>query len=225
MFRSPRTTLRTSKRCPVDRARGMINATDHRCMSEAVLLVVGLFAVATLSWGLSHRPDWWRVRTELHGFSWFAAAVVLFFAFNWSAFSYLRGSHALWFLLSFVAFGCFSFRIHENFDSSSSGAEGVANADRSSVLGTVGHRWHRWLFGPEGQQRSAAVVHLFQSRRQSPITHIDPQYRVRGRGERRKADIAKDLISERLTPARSRPYAQTDIRKRRTTTRSEHDAL
>jgi hypothetical protein len=91
----------------------VINSTDHRRMLEAVLLVGGLFAVAMLSWGLSHRPDWWRVRIELHGFSWFAAAVVLFFAFNWFAFSYLRGSHALWFVLSFVAFGCFSFRPRE----------------------------------------------------------------------------------------------------------------
>src|SRR5215469_4231847 len=96
-------------------------------MLEAVLLVVGLLTTAILSWALSHRPDWWRVRTELHGFVLFTAAIVLLFAFNLLAFSFLRGSSVYFFLLSFVAFGWFSFHIHEKFDSSSNGDGGAAN--------------------------------------------------------------------------------------------------
>ena len=112
-------------------------------MSEAVLLVAGLLALAMLSWALSNRPDWWRVPTELHGFLRFGAAIVLFFAFNLFAFSYLPGSPFLWFLLSFVAFGWFSFRIHEEFDSSLTGDGGAANAPRSSVPAAIA-RVRRW---------------------------------------------------------------------------------
>jgi hypothetical protein len=111
-------------------------------------VVVALFALAMLSWALSNRPDWWRVRTELYGFLWFAASVVLFFAFNLFAFSYLPG-HFLWFLLSFVAFGWFSFRIHEKFDSSSpilTGAEGAANAHPSSLPAVVDFQSNPKLF-------------------------------------------------------------------------------
>ena len=47
-----------------------------------VLVVVGLFATAMIAWTISNRPTWWRVRTELYGFLWFAAALMLFFSFN-----------------------------------------------------------------------------------------------------------------------------------------------
>jgi hypothetical protein len=164
----------------------MANATDHRCMSEAVLVVVGLFAVAMLSWALSHRPDWWRVPTELHGFLWFGAAIVLFFAFNLFAFSYLPGSPFLWFLLSFVAFGWFSFRIHEEFDSSLTGDGGAANSPRSSVpaaMTRVG-RWYSSL------SKKAAVA--------NPRAIIDLQRRATGRGEHRQATEIVSIDAELL---------------------------
>jgi len=156
-------------------------------MSEAVLLVVGLSAVAILSWSMSHRPDWWRVRTELHGFLRFAGALVLFFAFNWFAFSYLP-SHFLWFILSFVAFGWFSFRIHEEFDSSLTGDGGAANAARSSVpaaMARVG-RWYSSL------SEKPAVA--------NPRVIIDPQRRATGRGEHRQAAGASAKAMTRVQP-------------------------
>jgi hypothetical protein len=143
-------------------------------MLVAVLLVVGLFAAAILSWSMSHRPDWWRVTTELHGFLRFAAALVLFIAFNLFAFSYLP-SHFLWFSLSFVAFGWFSFRIHEEFDSSLNGDGGAANAARSSVSAATARvaRWYSSL------SEKTAVA--------NPRVIIDPQRRATGRGEHRQA--------------------------------------
>lgn len=139
-------------------------------MLEAVLVVVGLFAAAIISWAMSHRPDWWRVRTELRGFSWFAASVFLFFAFNLLAFNYLQGSHFLWFSLSVVAFGWFAFRVQEEFDSSLIGDAGAANAPavRPSLV-------------------SAGGIHLFQRRRPSPNPRaiIERKRHATDRGEYR----------------------------------------
>lgn len=159
-------------------------------MLKAVLLVVGLFAAAILSWSMSHRPDWWRVPTELHGFLRFAAAVFLFFAFNLFAFNYLHGSHFLWFSLSFVAFGWFSFRIHEEFDSSLTGGRGAANAPRSPVpaaMARVG-RWYSSL------SKKAAVA--------NPRVTIDLQRRATGRGKHRQATGIVSIDAELLGPMR-----------------------
>lgn len=188
-----------------------MTATDRWSMLEAASLVVGLFAAAIASWSMSHRPDWWQVRTELRGFLRFVAAVVLFFAFNLLAYSYLPGTQFVWFLLSFVAFGWFSFRIHEEFDSAANGAEGAANANPSSVLAVV-RRGYRWLFGREGKQRSAVGIHL-KRRRRSPIDEIiDPQCRMTGRGEDRQGVPWRQPSRPRepIVTTRSRDWVSAD---------------
>jgi hypothetical protein len=79
-------------------------------------MVVGMYALLGLAWAISTRPSRWQVRAELYTFLCVAGVVALVFAFNLFAFSYLPGPHVLWLLLSLVAGGWFSFRIHEKFD-------------------------------------------------------------------------------------------------------------
>jgi hypothetical protein len=153
-------------------------------MLEAVLLIVGLPAAAIFSWSMSHRPDWWRVSTELHGFSLFAGVIVLFFAFNWFAFTYVR-AHALLYIFSFAAFSWFSFRIHEEFDSVLTGDGEETGAPRSLVSAAMTRV--RRSYSSLSEKATVADPRLI----------IDPQRRATARGENRQA--AEVIRSEGLS--------------------------
>jgi hypothetical protein len=79
-------------------------------------MVVGMYALLGLAWAISTPAiPVASARRTLH-LSVFAGVMASVFAFNLFAFSHLPGPHVLWLLLSLVAGGWFSFRIHDKFD-------------------------------------------------------------------------------------------------------------
>ena len=102
-------------------------STYHRCVSREpsllylvspLLVVVGILGLFSLSWTISTRPSWWKVRNELYGFLLFAGAVAVFIAFAFLALNYLPGPDWFWFLVGFVGLFWMFFLIHEKFDGS-----------------------------------------------------------------------------------------------------------
>jgi len=91
-------------------------STYYRCVSgepsllylvSPLLAVVGILGLFSLSWAISTRPSWWKVRNELYGFLLFAGAVAVFIALSFLTLNYLPGPDWFWFLVGFVgSSGC-----------------------------------------------------------------------------------------------------------------------